>query len=93
MQMSKEDLFWDKVEKCKHEHKSNFDSMLSCFCNQAIIFHCLDCGVYGITDPCNEISGQSGWSPKRWETYHNKKMKKYLNNFSLTKVEITKAKR
>ena len=80
---SKSDKFWDRVEKCKHEHKSNFSPVLSCFCGNAIFFHCIDCGVYDITDPCGELSGQSGWSPDRWDTYHNNKMKKYLAHFKL----------
>lgn len=77
--------FWDKVEKCKHEHLSpNFDSSVICCENHSIgcianESHCLDCGVYITECSCGAIRGMSGWSHERWMRLESKSKRRRIN--------------
>jgi len=76
MAKRKENKFWDKVLKCKHENLDpNYYEYIGCptpYCSGSET-HCLDCGVFISECGCGYNNGMSGWSHKRWQTERSKK--------------------
>lgn len=61
--------FWDRVERCRHEHISpNYLEFIQCgtpYCTGSE-YHCLDCGAFITECGCHSIGGVSGWPYKRY---------------------------
>ena len=60
--------FWDKVEACKHEHKTDYFQSFGCgtpYCRGHEV-RCADCGVYISDCGCRSNNGLSGWPYLRW---------------------------
>jgi len=76
MAKRKENKFWDKVLKCKHENLDpNYYEYIGCptpYCSGSEV-HCLDCGVFISECGCGYNNGMSGWPHKRWQTERSKK--------------------
>jgi len=68
--MSKD--FWARVKKCKHEATPNYAAHVHCGheslgCSGGLEWHCKHCGAYITDDPCDAVSGISGWPYRRWK--------------------------
>lgn len=66
--------FWSKVEKCKHENRTDHSVFISCiteYCS-GDESHCADCKVYIVECGCNYNDGMSGWSQARYKSLTKK---------------------